>query len=409
MRVALVIALAHRPTHDTRVFTSWAHLLLTYGSHGLYAHVDTVDHYPVNYPPGYALLLGAVTTVFGRLGTHGSDAVLGSLLKIPAVVADLALCGVVYTVARRWVDGRPALVAPVLAAFAPFTWPISAMWGQVDSICATFMVSAFALCVSRRYTFAWLALACAVLVKPLPIVLVPLLAGAQIRERGFSLRSLAGPLAGIALAYFAALPFAPTAAPAQTFRWLAQQYASGQSLTDATSVNAYNVWTLVGGPVRDGTLLFGITLHTWGWLAVGILTGAATIALGKRMIPTASNSVVREQAVLRAWFVVLDGTFMFSTRMHERYVLFALALTPLLWYCGRLERAVAVVTVATFVTCVVVVVGLYEHHVTREIAAIPHLLAFVNLLAFAAMVLTLFRTPAASRAERQSASRKSPK
>ena len=53
----------------------------------------------------------------------------------------------------------------------------------------------------------------------------------------------------------------------------------------------------------------------------------------------------QEQLETHAWFVVLVACFIFETRMHERYILFALALAPLMWYCGRLERGAA----ATFI------------------------------------------------------------
>ena len=168
LRCVLVAVLRGRQTHDLRIFVSWANLLARYGSHGLYAHVDTIDHYPVNYPPVYALSLAAVVALHRLIVRGGpqNDLLLGMLLKLPAIAADLALCGLAFVIVRRWLGSRPALFAAVLAAFAPSTWPVSALWGQVDSLCSAFIMLSLALALQCRFVPAWGALAIAILVKP---------------------------------------------------------------------------------------------------------------------------------------------------------------------------------------------------------------------------------------------------
>lgn len=177
LRLLLVPLLRDRQTHDLRIFVAWAQLLGRYGSHGLYQQLDPLDHYPVNYPPGFALVLAAVDVIYGRLTAHtGQNVVLlGMLLKIPAIVADMVVCVCVFTIVRRWAGVRAALGALAVAAFAPSTWPISAVWGQVDSLCSAWMLLALQSTFARRYVLAWSALALAALVKPLPVVLAPLL------------------------------------------------------------------------------------------------------------------------------------------------------------------------------------------------------------------------------------------
>ncbi len=392
LRVALVVFLRHKLTHDARIFISWAHLLTQYGSHGLYAHVDTIDGYPVNYPPGYGLILAAVTLVYRALVTapRENDVLLGMLLKGPAVAADLVLCVLAYGIVRRWLGVRAGLGAAAIAAFSPATWPISAVWGQVDSLCAMFMVLALACSLARRHTWAWTALALAVLVKPLPIVVTPLILAAQLRDERRPWKLLLGPAAGLVLAYGASLAFAPTALPVGVARWLAERYVAGQSLTTQTSVNAYNVWTLIGTPVPDSVRAYGVSLHVWGWAAFGAL-GAATLARYVWCMRPVAECDRWEQLTTRAWFVVLAGLFSLVTRMHERYILFALALVPLMWFCGRIERRAALALVTAFVLCVVLVLGFYEHRVFAEIPAATHLLSAVNLMALAAIAWSFFR------------------
>ena len=392
LRVALIVLLRHKPTHDVRIFISWAHLLMQYGTHGLYAHVDTIDGYPVNYPPGYGLILAAVTLVYRALvvAPRENDVLLGMLLKGPAVAADLVLCVLAYVIVRRWLGVRAGLGAAAIAAFSPATWPISAVWGQVDSLCAMFMVLALACSLGGRHTLAWIALALAVLVKPLPIVVAPLILAAQLRDERRLWKLLIGPAAGLVLAYGASLAFAPTALPVGVARWLVERYVAGQSLTTQTSVNAYNVWTLVGTPVSDNVRAYGVSLHVWGWAAFGAL-GAATLARYVWRMRAATECHQWDQLTTRAWFIVLAGLFSLVTRMHERYILFALALVPLIWFCGRIERRAALALLSVFVICVVLVLGFYEHRVLAEIPAATHMLSLLNLVALATVVWSFFR------------------
>jgi dolichyl-phosphate-mannose-protein mannosyltransferase len=396
-RLALVPLLRNKPTHDLRIFVSWAQLLMRYGSHGLYLHVDTIDHYPVNYPPLFAVVLGLVDGVY-RLLVHGGEnlALLGMLLKVPAIVADVVLCILVFVVVRRWTGPKPALGAVALAAFAPSTWPISVLWGQVDSICTMFMLLALTLALSRRYTLAWSALALAVLIKPLPVVVAPLLLAGQLRDQGWSVRLLAGPACAALIAYVVALPFAPTVNPLGVMHWLAIQYTAGQSLTDATSVNAYNFWTLAWPVTSDSAVVLGLTLHTWGWLAFSAILSVTTWTFFQRLAQQ-HNRVVQGKLTARAWFIVLVAVFLFLTRMHERYILFSLALAPLMWFCGSWERRSAITLISTFTICVTLVLGFYEHGWLRDIPAVTHLLSLINLAAFAAVAASFFGARRTSR------------
>lgn len=393
LRALIVVVLRQKQTHDSRVFVSWAHLLMQYGSGGLYTHVDTVDHYPVNYPPAFGLILQAVVAAY-RLIPHAlqNDVVLAMLLKLPAIAADLVLCCLVFAIVRRWAGDGRALTSAAIAAFAPSTWPISAMWGQVDSIAATLMVGSLALAMSRRFVLAWAALALAVLVKPLPVVIAPLLLVAQLVDEGPSLRLGLGPALSVVVAYVVSLPFVPTAAPVGVLRWLAGRVA-GQALSDSTSVNAYNVWTAMASPVRDSIVFAGMSLQTWGWLAFSAFT-AVTTAVSFARARRERDPCARERLLAVGAFAVLVALFALLTRMHERYILFALALAPLVWQCGLLQRRVASTLIATFTICVVLVLGFYEHGVFPELQLVTHALSLVNVGALVALAVAFWRRPA---------------
>ncbi|MBD5653978.1 MAG: hypothetical protein IAI50_02215 [Candidatus Eremiobacteraeota bacterium] len=222
----------------------------------------------------------------------------------------------------------------------------------------------------------------------------------QFRDRRWSWGLIAGPACAIVIAYVVSLPFAPTVSLAGVLSWLAGSYASGQSLTDATSVNAYNVWTLWWLVTPDSRLLLGLRLHAWGWLAFAAIAVAVIWRLSRRLAAE-SDRVLREQLIARASFIMLVALFMFATRMHERYILYALTLVPLMWFCGRSERWTAVTLLVTFTLCVILVLGFYEHDRFHEIPIVTHLLSLINLVALFVVLRSFFSGPSDRRRDRQ--------
>jgi hypothetical protein len=259
-------------------------------------------------------------------------------------------------------------------------------------------VAGLTLALSRRYTLAWSALALAVLVKPLPVVVAPLLlAGSSETRWSLRLFCRTGVCSPHCLRRRAAVcanghPPGCHALASNRIR------GTGHSLTDATSVNGYNFWTLAWPVTSDSAVVLALTLHTWRWLAFSAILFVTTWTFFQRLAQQ-HDRVVQGKLTARAWFIVLVAVFLFLTRMHERYILFSLALAPLMWFCGRWERRSAITLISTFTICVTLVLGFYEHGWLREIPAVTHLLSLINLAAFAAVAASFF---AARRTNRES-------
>jgi Gpi18-like mannosyltransferase len=388
LRLALLRLHGHQ--HDVRIFVGWAKVLAQYGTHGLYAHPDPASGTFVNYPPAYALSLLAVVRAYQYVAPHADpgDAILIALLKLPAIVADLGIAALAFLIVRRWTSPRNALVATAIAAFGPSTWPVSAIWGQVDSLCALFLVGAFYAAIARRYELAWISLAIGILIKPFPLAVAPLLAVAQYRDAGFSPRLVLGPACAVAVAYVTTLPFAPGAAPFAALAWLARQYASGQSLFPLTSVNAWNLWTAFAEPVPDSLRVAGLSLQAWGWIFFGALDLAVTIVLARRLASERGRAA--EHVATLAWFVALLGVFDLASRMHERYLIFALALAPLVWFCGRPERVAALLLMLTF-TLNSGLVLYWKFAALPENDVLIHAISLANLAALLVVALRFAR------------------
>jgi dolichyl-phosphate-mannose-protein mannosyltransferase len=353
---ALLLRLALLPTSfaggagDVATFIGWTHLLLAYGTHGLYTHVEPYSRHVIDYPTGYPLVLTGIAHLYAPLaqGDH-HEIVLRALLKLPAILADLGLCAVTFAVVRGWGSTRDALTAAAVAAFTPATWMISAVWGQIDSIPALFLLVAIALTLRGSATLGWVALGLSALVKPQAIVAAPLLLAWQVRREGPRASLVLGPVLAVALAYVSSLPFAPVTSPPAVLSWLFGRYEAGTGFYPYRSVSACNVYTLRGDFYgSDGQRVFGIPVWGWSMLALSALVVGITV-ITVRQLETKTDRALREKVLITACFIVLTAMFVLATRMHERYLFPAIALAPLVWFADPRQRPAVVILTLTFV------------------------------------------------------------
>jgi dolichyl-phosphate-mannose-protein mannosyltransferase len=410
----LAIRLALLPANgrpgDTRDFVGWTLTIIRFGTHGLYAHAQSFGRI-VDYPPGYPLILTVIAHVYTATQNGGDPhyAFLRSLLKLPAIFADLGLCFGLFVLARRSWSTRGGLMAAAFIAFSPSTWLISAYWGQVDSVSALFFVLALICAVEKRYGFAWLMLAITVLVKPQPLVVAPILLIWQWKNQGTTPRLLLGPLIGLAVAYLGSLPFTPNAQPPAVISWLAQRYLTGTGLYPFTSVSAFNIFTIGGTFFQPDTAhVLGLAISTWGMLAFGIVVAIVAIAL-IRTLTIDSRDTYREQSLFTAAFIALAALFVLTTRMHERYLFPALTLAPLLWLAGGWSRLVAATMVFTFiVNCVLVLSPVPPGHAAGLLVRTLSLLNVASLILLTATFVSGNDTPLAPRVKPLRSSSMSP-
>jgi Gpi18-like mannosyltransferase len=317
--------------------------------HGV-AHLD--ENTWCNYPPGFLYVLkglGAIwQATFGDLPPAGS-LTARLLLKSTAVLGDLVGAWVLFLLARRQMPTRWALA--VLAAYAcnPAMVFNSAVWGQIDSIVGLLALLA-AWAVARGRTaegFAVLAVAC--LFKFQAVILAPvLLVAGWVREGGWALRR----------AFFAA------AATAGVFLWpyawagrlaaVAANVGSSVDLYPMISMNAFNIWWLVGGnrsPYISDRLRIGNALLTYQGLGL-ILFAVAVVMILVRLW----DSLRREPGdgageILLACALITFAFYLLPTQMHERYLVPAVTLlAAAAIFSRRVAWAYGVVSIAVFVS-----------------------------------------------------------
>ncbi len=373
---------------DLDLFTYWADVLATHQPWGFYDHASYAD-----YTPGYLYVLWVVGIVGKLIGGTGD------LIKLPAILTDVALGWIVFTMARDLrVTERRATIAAAVVVFNPVSWFDSVVWGQVDSFGTVFLLLAVRELWRARNERAAILAVVAALIKPQLGILVPIVAVVVIRralwpaggwgdeeppERsGFDpVRRTAGvrsifttAAAAIGTAFALTIPFSlpvisfTGAAPfidSPLLRLVFKTAAVYPYLT----VNAYNMWALfpVGGqttaadgiwlndsPARDATIWGQIGPFPAALIGAALLLGiAAVVSLAVARRPDRMTILVGTCALAIAFFAA-------PTRVHERYLfpLFGLA-GILVAFSWRWRIAYALASIAIFLNMYVVLTTIY--------------------------------------------------
>ncbi len=166
---------------DLQQYVTWG----VYLDHHFFHVYSTVgsDTIPLNYPPLMVYLFGLMDGAYGLaahlIGGHPTYAVsqsplLNAFIKLPAILADLATLALIYGLARRIYSQRRALVAAATYAFSPAILFDSALWGQVDAISTFAVLPGLLFALKRRGLWAGIFFGAALMLKPQPVVFVPL-------------------------------------------------------------------------------------------------------------------------------------------------------------------------------------------------------------------------------------------
>lgn len=307
---------------DTACFAFWADRIVQTGPGGFYSPQVFTD-----YPPGYMYilwLLGGVKELF-HLEYYSVPHLL--LLKLPSIAADMACAWLLFRETSRKSSRMQAFFLCMAYLFHPAVILNSSVWGQVDSV-FTLTIVVMCLCLIRgKMLFAYIAFGVGLLIKPQMLLFSPvLLAGILdwVFLEKFTFRNLFRQLfhffCAAAGTVLLCLPFGPENV------W--NQYFSTIASYPYAAVNACNLWGFLGlnWVSQDDTFL-GIPYRVYGAAAIVIVVVLVLLfSLRCRRY--------KEKYPFLGALVIL-GIFIFSVRMHERYMypgllllLFAYAYRP---------------------------------------------------------------------------------
>lgn len=308
--------------NDMNCFFSWANRAVEVGFSGFY----TTDVF-TDYPPGYIYILyvvGLFQKFFGVQSYQDMMAVV--LVKLPAILCDLAGGYVIFKIAAKKFSKKASIFCCLIYVFNPCVVLDSSIWGQVDGVYTLLVLLMCYFLTERKHERAIICFALGILIKPQTLFFAPVLFFACVEEaftaresgklvfrfhteRFVSLLIYAvGSIVGMLLLV---LPFGVGT--------IVSQYVDTVGSYEYATVNAYNIWMLFGKNwVAQDTTLLGISYAAWGYAAI-LLTIVASGILFFRM-KKSEGKVYLTAAVINMFI------FMFSVRMHERYMFPVLVL-----------------------------------------------------------------------------------
>lgn len=324
--VRFIAAVAYKGYEvDMNCFSSWSDMVFQGGISNFYSSESFTD-----YPPGYMyilLVIGAIRNTFGALVQNYM------ILKIPAIICDLAAGYFVYKIAKRRFQEIPSIVLASFFLFNPSVIINSSVWGQVDSVFTLAVVLMCYFVAEEKLPFAYFSFAVGVLLKPQALIFTPVLIYGiidQVILKDFNwkefFKQLGLGLLAIFCMFLAILPFG--------FEKVIVQYTETLKSYPYASVNGYNFWTFfeLNWSPQENTFL-GVPYATFGSIFIILTVLFATII-----------SFLSKNSKGKYFFtgaIIVCGMFLLSVRMHERYMYPALILLLLTFiYEPRKEIAV---------------------------------------------------------------------
>lgn len=317
---------------DITTFYTWAIYLTQNGLHTIYYDSEVF----CDYPPLYLLVLRGLGWLIKTFSLDEHQIIL--VLKMPAILADLACGLLIYKIFSFSGRSRLALTAAALMILHPVSIYDSAIWGQIDSLTLFFqLISIFAV-LRGYFVFALVLSALNILIKPQGLILLPIVLLVIIQARAWK-ALLLGTLASFLTAIVVTFPF--TLNLAETLPLLWNNYLKQAALYPYSAVQTFNFWGLTGMWLPDQRNIFTnqpeaiwfLQHRTWGLVFFGSALGLSLLYC-KRLL-----THNRAQVIWLSSAFLLSAFFMFPTRMHERYLFsglfFALAgatFDPRLWW-----------------------------------------------------------------------------
>ncbi|MDF2668679.1 MAG: phospholipid carrier-dependent glycosyltransferase, partial [Paenibacillus sp.] len=369
IRMGLAVSIVGHPT-DMNTFKAWAIYAAEHGLGKFYSGEIFAD-----YPPGYIYvlyLIGKIRLWFD-LDHSGSGFLL--LVKMPAILADLAASLMIYLAAAQKWKMPTAVGIMVLYALNPAIFVNSAMWGQVDSIFTLLVVTFVLLAVRNKLPYAALVFALALLVKPQTLIFTPVLLFALYRNRNWR-TLLWSAVTGFATFIVLVLPFGSS----KGFFWIVQLYSNTLASYPYASLNAFNLFALTGGNWVSVSSRFLLSYQVWGILFI-LLTVAYSVYIFYKYKEHSS-------VLLFISVIIITLVFVCTAKMHERYLFPALLLT-LFSYIKLQDRRLLFLYIGLSITHFVNVAYVLSFNV-QEMYHLPRYNVVLLITSAANVILTIY-------------------
>ncbi len=351
-----VLAMLYENHFDLDWYRTWA-LALPDGFFSAYARLNE-GQYALDYPPVYLAFLWLVGLAYRAWPL--ADYVMTDMLamKFFPILFDTLAAGMLYLLCRRKSEPLGVLAA-ALWALNPSALFNSAAWGQTDGMMLCLILFAFWFIEEDKPFIGSILFAVAALTKMQTLYFTPVLF--LVLWRRYRLDKALG-------CFFAAFgtgaaAFVPFIIGGFSRRgWAAlltpfEVYLGGLGKYPYAALNTYNLYG-VGNLnwVYDGrSLLFGTYDEELGYAVGGLTYNHLSLVLLIASLAFAAFLVWKGREEYSLWlgcFALMQGVFMLTTRMHERYQIAVLPFALVLYVLTRRTRWLALFGALSLVTFV---------------------------------------------------------
>ena len=286
-------------TYDVNTFKAWGSYAYGYGLRELYSQDIFLD-----YPPGYIYvlyLLNRICAVFG----FAMDTVESTFVfKLPAIIGDFACGWLVCKVCGEKTSKAFARFACLVFLFMPAVIFNSSVWGQVESFYIFFVALSIWLASKGKTVPAAVSFAYALICKPQSLMFGAVLLFIMVSRK--SIKELFTAVGTGAVSF--CIMVLPCCKSLTQFGWIFDLYKNTMQGYQNFSVNAYNVYYLLGLNWQSTeNARFG---NPDIWIIIFVVALTAFVVLKGK-----SDDKYFAAAAMAA--VVI---FAFCTMMHERYI-----------------------------------------------------------------------------------------
>jgi dolichyl-phosphate-mannose-protein mannosyltransferase len=384
VRIALMPLWAYLPK-DFSDEGFWKDWMLAIHQHGLLNIFHTTTDYV-----GYHYVLWLLTLVYSVIGSgYGHDVFrLHLLVKAPPVLFDLALIAAVYAVSLSLFEELRvrhskalALGAAAVVAFQPAIIYDSAVWAQTDSAVTLAMILSLFFVARGRTALGFGVWAIGFLIKPHPIIVLPLLLYLAWRQGAKSL--LTGVATGATVGLIALAPWLFHGDGPDIIRIYHGLFAADYN---RLSAQAWNLWWFfdITSHLQPAQSLVGFVTFRMAGLLLTACAGLLAL-LYLRARTNLRGTLVAAAYLAFAFYILPVST-------HERYLYpFFAFLLPLVMIEKRWRPLYVMASIAFFLNLAVVAPPI--HSFSGRWIGSPFTIgvAALNCLLFAMFTLEMVR------------------
>lgn len=230
-------------------------------------------------------------------------------IKIFPIMADMAIAFVIYWFAKLKKIKRPIFWS-LLYLLSPFSWYLSALWGQYDQVSFLFLLLSFIFLVKKKLFWAPILFLISFSIKPTSLLFAPLFAFSYFSQKPKIKTILSGVLVSLSIFIASVSVFVNE----NLFKFIFSDLLEIVFFKAAprVSTNTFNFWRIIHGDNALGqmTPFLKIPSLYWGGLVFLIIHIIIFLRFKKITLENTFMSI----------FLIGVGGWVFLTNMLERYV-----------------------------------------------------------------------------------------